>query len=141
MAPVSSVVTGAASDRRRLPSRFAYSLKSAAGSTWVDATGEVDIASSQQLKRALDAALERTRIAVLDLRGLTFLDSTGVHVIVNAAERARREGGKLVVVRGPSQVDRVLTLTGACKTVLIVDDAPPEPAAACVGPQEIRLSA
>ncbi len=140
MAPVTATADGSASDRHHPPSRFACSLESRVDSTRVNTAGEVDIASSKQLERALDAALETGRVTVLDLRALTFIDSAGVHVIVNAAERARRQGRRLMVVRGPSQVDRVFTLTGACDSVLIVDDPPRDPAAGLPALEQIRLS-
>ena len=49
---------------------------------------------------------------MLDLRELAFMDCAGMRVIVDAAERARRDGRRLIVLRGPAQVDRVFTLTG-----------------------------
>ncbi len=49
-------------------------------------------------------------MVVLDLRELRFIDSAGVRVVVEAAERARREGHRLAVVRGPRQVDRAFKL-------------------------------
>jgi anti-sigma B factor antagonist len=133
MAPVSAVAAGSASDRHHPRSRFACSLESGVDSTWVNAAGEIDIASSKQLERTLDAALEAAMVTVLDLTALTFIDSAGIHVIVNAAARARRESRKLMVMRGPAQVDRVFKLTRACDSVEIVDHAPPKPATGHAG--------
>ncbi|MDQ6776924.1 MAG: STAS domain-containing protein, partial [Actinomycetota bacterium] len=64
---------------------------------------------------------ERRAMVVLDLRKLTFMDSAGVHVIVNASVRARQAGCRLVLVRGPAQVDRIFTLTGAADVLEIGD--------------------
>jgi anti-anti-sigma factor len=64
---------------------------------------------------------------VLDLRELCFIDSSGVHVILDAARASRRNAGRLRIVRGPTPVDRVLTLTEVCERVVIVDLMPTEP--------------
>ena len=47
-----------------------------------------------------------------DLAGLSFMDSTGLRLIVAAAARAGEAGRRFVVVRGPDPVHRVLELTG-----------------------------
>lgn len=88
-----------------------------AGATSVRLTGELDLATAGHLERALcDAQVEASQV-VLDLRGLTFMDCCGMHVILDAAKRARRTEHRLTVVRGPAQVDRVFTLTGAADTI------------------------
>jgi anti-anti-sigma factor len=74
--------------------------------------GELDIATAPQLERTLDLPQLLARIVVLDLRELTFIDSCGVHAIVAASNRARRAGRRLVLLRGPPAVDRMLTPTG-----------------------------
>lgn len=64
---------------------------------------------------------------VLDLRELTFIDSSGVHVILQASLLANAVGRRLVLVRGSSHVDRVLSLTEASDSLEIVDLHPVEP--------------
>lgn len=78
---------------------------------WVQVVGELDIVTAPALEQALRDAELRAQLVVLDLRELTFTDSSGVHVITNASVRADRAGRRLVLVRGPSQADRMLTLT------------------------------
>jgi anti-sigma B factor antagonist len=92
--------------------------------------GELDIATSPELDEVLEGAQDSARLVVLDLRAVTFIDSTAVHVILHAAGRGRRTGGRLMLVRGPSQVERVLTLTGASDKVSILDLDSAEPAPA-----------
>jgi len=50
-----------------------------------------------------------------------------VHVILDAAHDSRPYGGRLLIVRGPAPVDRVLTLTEVGEQVMIFDLAPAEP--------------
>jgi anti-sigma B factor antagonist len=66
---------------------------------------------------------------VLDLRELDFMDCSGVHTIVDASSRARQAGRRLVLLRGPPNVDRVLTLTGSAGDLEIGDLDPGEPPA------------
>jgi anti-sigma B factor antagonist len=87
----------------------------------VHITGELDIATSPQLQETLLEPQLQAQLVVLDLREVAFMDSSGVHAIVNASIRARRVGRRLVLLRGGLDVDRVFTLTGSSKDVEIVD--------------------
>jgi anti-anti-sigma factor len=121
--PQVSVVSDSTTVRRgaaRLP--FACTLKATGfNAVWVHLAGELDLASSPQLRQTLRDAQLHARVVVLDLRRLTFIDSAGVYVVLNAASVARREGGRVMLVRGPDRVDRVFTMTAASDEVLIVD--------------------
>lgn len=87
------------------------------GVVGVRLTGELDLATAPLLKRTLHEARVDASLVVLDLRELTFIDCSGVRVIVNAALHARRDGHRLIAVPGPPQVDRLFTLTGAADIV------------------------
>ena len=93
---------------------------------WVRVTGELDIATAPQLEQTLGQAEARCQRVVLDLRQLTFIDSSGVHVILNAGVRANAAGRRLVLVRGPSHIDRVFDLAQASDSLEIVDLDPCE---------------
>jgi anti-sigma B factor antagonist len=93
---------------------------------WVQVAGELDLVTSPQFRQRLGEAQRALRLVVLDLRELGFIDSSGVHVILDAACDARRYGGRLLIVRGPAPVDRVLALTGVDKEVMIFDLPPAE---------------
>ncbi|MGI9082213.1 MAG: STAS domain-containing protein, partial [Thermoleophilaceae bacterium] len=54
------------------------------GAAWVYVAGELDVATAPQLEQTLREAQSEARLVVLDLRELTFVDSAGVHVIVDA---------------------------------------------------------
>ena len=94
---------------------------------WMRVTGELDIATAPQLKQTLREAQLRARRVVLDLRELTFMDCAGIRAILAASNHARQARAHLVVVRGPSHVDRVFTLTGTSDVVKIVDLDPVAP--------------
>lgn len=94
----------------------------------VRVSGELDIATVPQLKQTLRHAEDGALRVVLDLRELTFMDSSGVHAIEDANVRAAGAGRRLVLVRGRTQVDRVLAVSGAHDRLDIVDLEPAEPA-------------
>ncbi len=83
--------------------------------------GELDIATAASLERVLRGAQRSAKLVVLDLRELTFMDSSGVHVIVDASRRARQMKRQLILVRSCMQVDDVFAMTGASEAVEIGD--------------------
>jgi anti-anti-sigma factor len=82
------------------------------GAAWVQVAGDLDIATTPQLDRTLRDAELQTRLVVLDLRDVPFMDCSGVHAIVGASVRAREVGRRLLLLRGPPDVDRMFALTG-----------------------------
>ena len=94
----------------------------------VRVAGELDLATAPLLEQTLRCAEGRARMVLLDLHELTFMDSAGLHVIVNATARAKHARRRLVLVRGPSQVDRLFALAQAADLLEISDldlvDAP-----------------
>lgn len=97
------------------------------GAALVHLTGELDLATAALLGPALRRAQLDTQLVVLDMRELTFMDCVGMHVVIEADERARQAGRRLIVVRGPAQVDMLFTLTGTAERIEISDDEPSEP--------------
>jgi anti-anti-sigma factor len=95
---------------------------------WVHLAGELDIATAPQLERTLRDPALQARLVVVDLRELGFIDSFGVHVIVEASVRARRDGRRLLLLRGRPCVDRLFALTPSANQVEIGDVAWSEPA-------------
>lgn len=71
-------------------------------------------------EQAINRVAEGVKTLVLDLRKLTFLDSSGLRLILATDEA--RDARRVVVVRGPAQVDRVFELTGTGARLTIVDD-------------------
>jgi anti-sigma B factor antagonist len=84
--------------------------------------GELDLASVPTLERALqDAALVPAAEIVLDLRGLEFIDSTGLRAILLHDNRAAERGQRFALVRGPEQVQRLMHMTGVDEHLRIID--------------------
>jgi anti-sigma B factor antagonist len=84
--------------------------------------GELDLASVPTLERAVqDATFERTAEIVLDLRGLEFIDSTGLRAILLQDKRSTERGQTFALVRGPEQVQRLMTMTRVDEHLKIID--------------------
>lgn len=81
--------------------------------------GEVDMATAPQLREALTALLDdgATRL-VLDCRGLEFLDSSGIGVLI-AVRKRLGDDGSLTLDAPPAHVRKVLELTGVSEHVTI----------------------
>lgn len=84
--------------------------------------GELDLASASKLERELVnlEAAKPGRI-VIDLRGLSFIDSTGMRTLALAQRRALSDDHDLLLRRGPHQVQRVFELTGSLGTFTFED--------------------
>jgi anti-anti-sigma factor len=87
--------------------------------------GELDIASVQQAEVELQRAegeIGGGLPLVVDLRELTFMDSTGLRFILGAQTRASKAGRRFMVVRGPEPVERVFRVTRVDSLIEMVDD-------------------
>ena len=74
--------------------------------------GEMDMASADLLDEALaNADLGDSDAVVLDLRGVSFVDSTGLKAIFKMRKSVREGGREFAVTKGSAQVQRLLGLT------------------------------
>ena len=94
---------------------------------WVQPFGELDLDSVHKI----EAALEELRgdgwpELVLDLRGLTFMDSTGLRLVIRWDSAAREDGFHFAVVPGEEVVQRVFRITGMDEHLTLADP-PPNP--------------
>jgi anti-sigma B factor antagonist len=90
--------------------------------TIVRPRGELDLATVETLSSGLDAAIAELRATldgfevaarlVLDLRGLSFIDSTGLHLLVALDRRAQRDGFVLTLVAPAAPTDRAIEVSG-----------------------------
>jgi anti-sigma B factor antagonist len=90
----------------------------------VSPAGEIDIATAPDVRRALLATVGGRRL-VLDLRGVEFMDTSGLKLLVDEHRRARERGGRFAIVEGPPRVQRLLDvagLTGRLQVVGAIDD-------------------
>jgi anti-sigma B factor antagonist len=79
----------------------------------VAAGGELDLYTSERLREKLADALGLGgRRILVDLTGVSFMDSTALGVLVEAAKALKSSGGQLVLVADDPRVTRVIEITG-----------------------------
>jgi anti-anti-sigma factor len=94
----------------------------AAGVEIVAPEGEIDISNVEVLDQALEQAVNRRlRCLVVDLGGITYLDSAGISSLLRAGQRAADQGGMMVLVGGTPFVRRLVRMTGIDRLFAHVD--------------------
>lgn len=79
----------------------------------VSASGEIDVATAPPLRDRLQALTASGRsTVVVDLLGVSFLDSTALGVLVGALKRCRESGGDLPLVITEPRILKVFEITG-----------------------------
>jgi anti-sigma B factor antagonist len=93
--------------------QFSASVVYSGRASVVAVEGPMDLYAAPELKAMLAVQLaDHAGRLVLDLTATTFVDSTGLAVLVAAHRRAERLGGRLVVVNVDDEIARLLTITG-----------------------------
>ena len=78
----------------------------------VSVCGELDMASVEPLRGALNDVVGGDGVIIFDLSGVTFMDSTGLRLLLDV-KRQMDDGGGAVFIRDASEpVERVLEMTG-----------------------------
>lgn len=79
----------------------------------VEVAGEVDVSNADELRSALNDALQTSASAIeVDLAQTSYIDSTGIGVLVGAAHKAGDAGISFSVLHPQRNVARVLTILG-----------------------------
>ncbi|GHG59999.1 STAS domain-containing protein [Streptomyces griseocarneus] len=105
---------------------FTMRERVAGGAVVVELLGEIDILAEQTLGPPLEALAGRCRgDLVIDLRGVTFLDASGVRLLLRARGRTARCGARLRLVRGGAMVSKVIRIAGVEPAFTWLDAFPP----------------
>jgi anti-sigma B factor antagonist len=92
---------------------FGISEQSVDGTSVVTVSGEVDVATAPAVRDCLDQVIDRDRGPVVaDLSGVTFIDSTGLGVLIGAQQRCAVNGRPLRVVVVEPRIRKVFEITG-----------------------------
>jgi cysteine synthase B len=99
-----------------------WRVTAADGWTVLVLEGELDFAHLDTARKALlDLQLASLSRLALDLRGLTFMDTSGVRLVLQAMHRADDCGAEFALIRGPQVVHQVLELVGLTEQLRIVE--------------------
>ncbi|HEX5617505.1 MAG TPA: STAS domain-containing protein [Solirubrobacteraceae bacterium] len=104
------------------PESFRCESRLVGDAMWVQPIGELDLDTASQLDQELTAAREGgADRMVLDMRALTFMDSTGLRLVIRWDTDAREQGFAFAIVPGPEVVQRVFRLTGMADVIPVVE--------------------
>ncbi len=83
----------------------------------VKLNGEIDQHCTSEIRDEIDREVDIKNVSTLifDLGDVTFMDSSGLGMIMGRYKKLKAMGGKLMLVRPRPQVDRVLELSGIKK--------------------------
>ena len=84
--------------------------------------GELDIASIPRLMQRLEPHRQQGREVVLDLRGVEFMDTSGLHLVFETQRRAGEEGFRFAIVRGSANLQRLFDIAGFGESLQMVSD-------------------
>ena len=100
----------AATTRHDVPVAFSRD----GGTVVVHIAGDVDVASVLAVQQALRSVIEEqgNLFVRIDLGGMTFVDSTGLGVFIEAVERLRDMGGELTLSPVPPFARRLFDIVG-----------------------------
>ena len=100
-------------DEDFVPKPFRCEVIERDGAVWVCPHGELDMSTVPELEQHLhDAVAGGARRIVVDLRGLDFMDSTGLTLVTRFNNDSRRNGFEFALVKGDARIQRLFDLTG-----------------------------
>jgi anti-sigma B factor antagonist len=89
---------------------------------WLALYGELDLATIPVVEGEIASAVKHgARTLIVDLSGVHFIDSSGVHLILDVQQSCRQNGHQLLLIRGPAEVQRVFELTDIESLLTFVD--------------------
>jgi anti-anti-sigma factor len=95
-----------------IPPEFAVNAEPVGSAYVVTPEGELDLGTVDELQATLAARPDACHRLVLDLSALTFFDTSGMRLVVETLQEARRTGISLALVRGGEDVQRLFALAG-----------------------------
>lgn len=105
---------------------FRCTVKVHGTSRIVDVEGEIDLFTVSQLRRAIGEAFRaHPEMLVIDLASVTFMDSSGLHALLDAHRRSHADGLRLVIVPAPDIVEHPFRLAGLDGCLPFVPKATP----------------
>jgi anti-sigma B factor antagonist len=106
------------------PEEFAISTTEIDDRAHLTLRGELDIATAPELEDLLTERIDANQEVIVDLRGLEFMDSSGIRVLVAAHARAGRAGTRLFIVRPApgTAVAKIVEVAGLDGELNILDD-------------------
>jgi anti-sigma B factor antagonist len=103
-------------------SEFSVAVQTEGSVEIVVVRGEVDIANADAVRADLNGACERSDNVVLDLREVTFMDTQGLSVVIEAQQSCTADGTQFAITRAPDHVHRLFDMIGLTPRLTVLDD-------------------
>jgi anti-anti-sigma factor len=104
------------------PVKFRIDVRQEADGVRICPAGEIDVATIGRLRERLDEAMvPGVSRLILDLRDVTFIDSTALHLALDADARAARNGTAFSIIAGPPAVQRTFEVAGMSERLPFVE--------------------
>lgn len=103
-------------------SQLSVQRKSIGDNTQIILSGEIDIYTSQSFKNELNEVVKSTRGDILiDCKELTYIDSTGLGILVGALKEIRKEDNNIHICNLKDNIKKLFLITGLDKLFKIED--------------------
>ena len=89
----------------------------------IRAAGELDMSSAPALRHELEAARDEAVTTLLDMAEVTFIDSTGLHLLLDASRSADGTDWSFFIVRPSTAVQRLIDVSGTRDLLALVEPA------------------
>ncbi|CAL9339417.1 hypothetical protein SUDANB15_00230 [Streptomyces sp. enrichment culture] len=99
-------------DQAQQPGGLSITATATDGIRVLTAAGEIDHRTGDRLGQALDVTGTAQPRIVIALRQVTFLDSSGINLLISTHQHITQAGGRLRLAGPPTPVQRVLSLVG-----------------------------
>jgi len=107
---------------------LSLSIVPSVGQTVILVSGDLDAESYRRFDAFLDEHASSQSKVVIDLAGLTFMDSRGLGSVVALWQRLQRGGGSLTIAGARYESARVLWVTGLADRLTLAEAVEPRPA-------------
>lgn len=104
--------------------RASYRVEETEAGTIISVFDDIDLANANLLADALFSLIDTRRDIVVDFRGLRYIDSVGLHILLRAGQRAERLGCDVTVV-AVRPIRQLVEQIGLGRLMSIVADLPP----------------
>jgi anti-sigma B factor antagonist len=102
---------------------FEVSTEQRPGEVVIRLSGELDLSAFDEVDEVLtNAQSNGNRTVRIDLRGLEFIDSSGIRLLLAAHGRAQANGEEFCIIRGSERIQRIFALTDLDGRLPFCDD-------------------
>jgi anti-anti-sigma factor len=104
------------------PGNFDVATHRQGGALVIAPRGEIDLATVDLVREAVERDRDAGEDLVLDLREVGFMDTSGLRYVLELVDAASRDDFSVRLVRGPNAVQRVFAVSGVEPRLPFVDD-------------------